>query len=264
MDGRRFDQLIRTLENGSSRRKLVTLLGGGALAAVFGRFGVEVTEAACVKAGKKCGNGKKCCSGAACKGGTCKCKSGQPPCGVACGKAGETCANGQCQQPITCPPGQTDRDGVCRDLKTDEANCGACGNACKAEEECIGGGSCACRFPHVECGDACCPLGQVCFKGKCTVDQGSCLNGSNACAQGQVNCNASDCLCLERFEGGTRCVDMENAVPGCASCSTDFFCQQSADAGPGFVCVRGGPFCRDCDDSRFGFCAPLCPKQVGG
>src|SRR4051812_47559176 len=42
---------------------------------------------------------------------------------------------GQCQ-PFSCPVGQTNCDGVCRNLNTDEANCGTCGNSCGAGLTC--------------------------------------------------------------------------------------------------------------------------------
>jgi hypothetical protein len=279
-----FDTLIRSVVGEHSRRRLATLLGGGALAAVLGRLGLDEAAAKCAEPGKKCGDGKKCCKGAKCKRGKCKCASGgvpcggaccvagqvciggvclecpngQQPCGTTCCQAGETCANGQCRPAVTCPSGQTDCGGVCVDLRSDEANCGACGRACGPEEECVGGGTCSCRFPHVECGNACCPLGQVCLNGTCTAGQGNCPAGADTCAA-QAPCNGGNsCFCTQRLEGGTRCVDLTKAVPGCATCTTDFGCQRSA--GSGFVCVRGGRRCLECADPNFGFCAPLCPN----
>lgn len=44
--------------------------------------------------------------------------------------------------PPTCTPAQTDCNGVCVDLNSDEANCGACGRACGAGEVCNNGLAC--------------------------------------------------------------------------------------------------------------------------
>lgn len=38
-----------------------------------------------------------------------------------------------------CPSGQTLCSGVCKNLQTDLANCGACGNACASNQSCTNG-----------------------------------------------------------------------------------------------------------------------------
>jgi hypothetical protein len=44
----------------------------------------------------------------------------------------------------TCLTGSTDcGDGICRDLKTDDANCGTCGNACTGPGRTCAAGACA-------------------------------------------------------------------------------------------------------------------------
>lgn len=64
-------------------------------------------------------------------------------CGVRCG-AGQVCELGRCKVP--CATGQTrclaspDEDGVCRDLRSDRANCGACDRQCPVgRSRCVGG-----------------------------------------------------------------------------------------------------------------------------
>jgi hypothetical protein len=48
--------------------------------------------------------------------------------------AGQVCSRGMCQ--VSCGAGTHQLRGVCRDLQTDNANCGACGNACAAGQVC--------------------------------------------------------------------------------------------------------------------------------
>ncbi|MCD6497802.1 MAG: hypothetical protein J7M25_05780, partial [Deltaproteobacteria bacterium] len=41
--------------------------------------------------------------------------------------------------PGDCPEGQTDCDGTCVDLQSDDANCGRCGNICPEGTQCSNG-----------------------------------------------------------------------------------------------------------------------------
>jgi hypothetical protein len=95
---------------------------------------------------------------------------------------------GACQ--LSCATGSTECSGVCRDLQTDIANCGACGMMCPAGQICARGAcvvSCAvgqtnctgvCRDLQTDlsncgsCGTAC-PAGQVCSAGTCRVSCGA-------------------------------------------------------------------------------------------
>ncbi len=79
-----------------------------------------------------CGKGTTCCP-------TCDAAN---PC-----PTGQLCCNGRCRnveccgtgQQSTCPSGQTCCGNACFDLDDDIDNCGACGNACDPDGECIGG-----------------------------------------------------------------------------------------------------------------------------
>lgn len=120
-----------------------------------------------------CGScGNACGPGQACEGGRCLCPSGTTRCGDECvdiksdpghcgfcysrcpgpsrarpGRpvtGGPSCEDGVCK--YVCKPGYADCDGQvsngCEvDLSTDQANCGACGTACRAGEgqPCVGG-----------------------------------------------------------------------------------------------------------------------------
>jgi hypothetical protein len=82
-----------------------------------------------------------------------KCKSGQKKCGKKCIAKSKCC--GGCG-------GQTCCDGKCKDLATDGANCGACGNTCVL---------------------------------------GDCIHGACRCGNGMPVCGA-ECSCGARAEGG--------------------------------------------------------------
>src|SRR5205823_3923958 len=104
--------------------------------------------------------------GAMCTLGSCQCPAGQTRCGASCvdtktdlqncGKCALICGNdagpipgggmygcnmGSCG--IICPQPKTECSGACVDVKTDNDNCGMCGNACvMGMETCLGGNCC--------------------------------------------------------------------------------------------------------------------------
>ncbi len=67
---------------------------------------------------------------------------------------------------IACPGGQTECNGLCEDLQSDDKNCGACANVCKT--------------------------GEVCSNGQCTLN----------CATGETNCSGS---CADLQTSSTHC-----------------------------------------------------------
>jgi hypothetical protein len=93
MDEGRFDNLTRVVGSKPTRRRAITMLGGGGLAALLARLDIG-EAAACRKAKKSCKRDKQCCSGR-CKRGRCK-RNGEPvadfclrnelgtPCGNGC------------------------------------------------------------------------------------------------------------------------------------------------------------------------------------
>jgi len=119
----------------------------------------------------------------------------------------------------------TDADpdgGGCGDTKTDPANCGSCGNACKPGRVCVGG-TCTCPSYQSLCGDVCipttadakncggcgktCPAGQACSAGECSS---TCLSGLTACAGACVDLSTDNdhCgVCGTKCATGTACVD---------------------------------------------------------
>ena len=159
MDAPRFDAITRSLDLSAPRRAAMSGALGMGLGTLLGFLHVDDGAAKkrkrkkkkCRGDTKKCG--KKCIPQAACCGG---CAEGQ-----------ECCA------------------GTCRDLLTDGANCGACGNACNtggclhgactcnSGEDCPAGCKCAlsaggqtaCAGPVSEAvctSDDNCPVGNIC------------------------------------------------------------------------------------------------------
>jgi expansin (peptidoglycan-binding protein) len=80
-------------------------------------------------------------------------------------------------------------NGQCVSTADDPANCGTCGNACGAEQTCVGG-MCTCAEPAIACGTACvdtmsdeqhcgmcgdaCEAGETCANGGCQPESTPC------------------------------------------------------------------------------------------
>lgn len=106
-------------------------------------------------------------------------------------------------------------NGTCTARATDQANCGACGHACREGEQCSGG-ICDCRDGYARCGNVCvdlssdpdhcgacdvaCPESQV-----CTIGDGGTPSCAIVCGTGQVDC-------------GHACVDLQTNVENCGAC----------------------------------------------
>jgi hypothetical protein len=80
MDERRFDNLTRIFGSTQTRRRALTMLAGGGLAALLARLDIGEV-AACRKAKKACKRDKQCCSGRCKKG---RCKGNGAPVGNVC------------------------------------------------------------------------------------------------------------------------------------------------------------------------------------
>lgn len=158
--------------------------------------------------------------------------------------------------------GFTNCSGTCKDTSTDEANCGACGNACSAGEVCTNGvcqsqcagSTTACLGQCVDtqsdvancggCGLAC-ASGEFCVNGSCTpscttevcdgfdnncdgqVDEGN-PGGGSLCSTGQLGvCGTGTIICSG---GGLTCV--QNNSPSSEVCDAlDNDCDGQVDEG---------------------------------
>ena len=125
MDSREFDSLAKKIAEQTSRRGVLKAVAGGAAAGLLALFGVR--EASAEPVGGRGGRG--CVA-------DCKQRFGpgreRGRCIDGCGGAG---AVRSCRG-VTCQEGEVCCNGVCTFLEYDEANCGACGNACGTGEVC--------------------------------------------------------------------------------------------------------------------------------
>ena len=155
----------------------------------------------------------------------------------------------------TCPTLQTLCDGRCVDLSSDQSACGSCGNACDADERCLGG-TCLCLAGTVDCDGRCVDLGtDLAHCGAC----GDACGVNEACVEGACvsTCEAGTTAC------GTTCVDLATDLSHCGACDTACI----AGANASILCVDGQ--CeRACEpnhydlDSAVGceyYCAPAAP-----
>ena len=113
-----------------------------------------------------------------------------------------------------CPGSLLECGGTCVDGRFDPSNCGACGNACGADEACTGG-TCV---PTGGCGGALVECSGSCVDPR--FDPNNCGGCGTACADGEV-CNAGTCagscgLGTEECEG--TCVDTSVDPENCGGC----------------------------------------------
>ncbi|MCC7542972.1 MAG: hypothetical protein IT379_42545 [Deltaproteobacteria bacterium] len=138
---------------------------------------------------------------------------------------------------VSCPTGQTACGNTCVNLQDNEANCGRCGAACAAGEQCNMG----------MCGVEECPAGQERCDGVCvntSRDPENCGACGTACAGTEV-CNngmcETSCGDLDVCDGA--CVDLQTDETNCGACGAA--CDGTQN------CVAGECACRtgetDCD-----------------
>ncbi|HVJ90128.1 MAG TPA: LamG-like jellyroll fold domain-containing protein [Labilithrix sp.] len=111
-----------------------------------------------------------------------------------------------------CPAGATSCSGICRDLLTDTANCGACGNACTGGTVCDQG-TCAatCSTGLTSCNGACVNLAS---------DTSHCGSCGTTC-KATERCNASKCeqVCADgQAICNQACVSIATDKANCGGC----------------------------------------------
>jgi stigma-specific protein Stig1 len=176
-------------------------------------FGQPVCQDSC---GNGCASGETCCDGTCVSAQTDSANCGK--CGHVC-IGGSVCENGHCGQAKcspTCTGGQLccKAPGVlgflCTNPKTDNSNCGACGNACQGTTYCCNGACVDLSSDPNNCGN--CGMscgGQDCCNAMCV----SCASSGGMCCSGPEGpgCYAPACCgCVAPAE----CCNV-NGVPTC-------------------------------------------------
>ena len=166
METTRLASLAKVVGTWTNRRSALSFL------TALGLGGLDLSAADAARSGKckpKCGKCERCDRGdchkndkgkKVCQKGKCKPRAF----GTACNKpSGGICQNSSC----ICASGFTNCSDVCRNLKTDEANCGSCGTGSTATQVCQEGscflkGNCTTAIPSLclppgpdDCGPAC-------------------------------------------------------------------------------------------------------------
>lgn len=155
MDGRRFDEIAKSLARVKSRRRVVGAAVGVAAGALAGRFGVgeAATRSRCV--GERCRRHAQCASGY-CYRGRCTCLPNELKCGCGCCPFGEECCNPSCG--ICVRPG-----GACPEIFCEPPNCRGVtcppGKFPDRNRHC----KCVCLPNSIPCGEVCCStFGEFC------------------------------------------------------------------------------------------------------
>ncbi len=120
---------------------------------------------------------------------------------------------GFCEGPCGC--GEKCVEGICEDVACAGKECGSdgCGGTCgqcAVGKSCSSQGKCVCA--GVQCGNACCQVGQVCNPGTLTCCQPSCT--------GKLPCTGDGCGGLCPPPGGSKCCDEDS------DCSDNDVCTQ--------------------------------------
>ena len=186
---------------------------------------------------------------------------------------------------LGCGPGATPCGGVCVNTASDNKNCGACANACKAGQVCSGSKcSTSCQSGLTDCSGKCvstqkdwyncgacanaCKAGEVCSAGKCarvcqsgltdcsgicadtSIDSENCGACANACKTGEV-CAGGKCLAGACPSPLSSCGGGDAGAQYCANLTND---PQNCGA-----CAGKCPTAHVCSASK---CALVCASSL--
>jgi hypothetical protein len=275
VEEQRFDALVRTFAEASSRRDLLRALVAGALGTIATLRMVPragATRRSCVEDPNRChpdlcqvcdgGSGRcvsACDSGSCevcrdgacvsrCAASACRVCNGRGRCAPACSREFcQICRDGTCVG--HCGEGESCCNGRCRDVLADPENCGDCGNRC------------------ADLGIA----GMVCIDAGCACPNGTFYcRATNAC-EPTPDCAPNQvfkdelCACVDCPAGTTPVDDDRGGV--CVYPDGSFLivceatvCGPCEDCGSGGCVPRCFEGCEECDRSErtAGRCASLC------
>ncbi|MBN1611659.1 MAG: hypothetical protein JW940_33800 [Polyangiaceae bacterium] len=126
----------------------------------------------------------------------------------------------QTDTPVLCDAGLRPCQSGCVNMTSDATNCGACGNVCPTDQECIAS-VCTSKDATTIENTSTCPEPTEDCAGTCidtTVDPANCGACSNACPEGQT-CKRGKCGCPDEYTlCGDGCVDMRTDLYHCGGC----------------------------------------------
>ena len=168
-------------------------------------------------------------------------------------------AGSGCSGKKSCPAGQQDCLGTCRDFQSDPIACGSCGHVCPTGASCTAG-ACVCPQGTTECGNACVDLQTSARNcGACSHDCGVGTCGAETCdCGGFLNCDPAGIT-------SPQCVDSQNDRRNCGACGHD--CGVGTCSTGSCVCTgfndcgaTANPQCRDTRADRLncGACGNTC------
>jgi hypothetical protein len=246
MDPQRFDRLARLAGAGTSRRRLLAALGGGALATLAGVFGGEAEAARKRSVGNSCSTNSDCASGLCVQESrtrkVCHCASA----------ADCPAVSGQCETAACLP------SGYCGAAITPGASCDD-GNACTTGDVCQADGSCQ-GAPVV-----CVALDQCHLPGTCDPATGQC---SNPNATDGAPCNDGDaCTQSDACQAGVCVGSNPVSCPPPDACHWPGVCNQITGLCD-YVAKSDNTLCgadNACahDVCLGGVCVPNVPKPLG-
>jgi hypothetical protein len=218
------------------------------------------TGLSCVASG-----GTNICCTQACGGPCQQCAASGTSC-VAKPDGGSCGINSSCDGGTCCAVGTKKCGAACVNTDTSPANCGACGHACGANQQCTAG-KCVCRAnltacmvggalvcvdtntSRAHCGGCNQACATVCVAGKCTITPPVCLPPTTMCTNG--------------------CKNLNNDAANCGKCGAVCPAGQSCRAG---ACVAPPPMCMppttmcpagcrnlNNDEANCGACGKICP-----
>jgi len=276
MDPRQFDDLVKRLSVGTTRRNALKIFGGGIMAGTLGRLRSSSADAApagkvgiCHHTGSASNpvvyitvsanaipahqahgdaiNPNFQTDPANCGGCSISCDDGNP-CTV------DTCVAGACvHTPVDCSKFTNACNvgvcsgGTCSAQPTNEGGACLSGDLCTTDDTCASG-VCV-PGPAVDCDD-----GDVCTADSCDATSGACINAKiDGCCHDNTEC-PENLVCVDNV-----CVDNPNPECAGANCSTFIPCSSSnpdcvcgtTEAGGGF-CVPGSTGCAGLTDCTNG------------
>jgi hypothetical protein len=144
-------------------------------------------------------------------------------------------------------------NGECTYLATDEANCGACGNACAGGTSCEAG-RCACPNGEQDCNGQCVSIetnNNNCGGCGTKCDGGTvCSMGTCACPAGSTSCESE---CVDTQTDGHHCGDCGTECPNGQTCSGAKCSTQCSQTVCGTSCVN-----TQTDNQNCGTCGTAC------